>query len=192
MLQGETVSTVHLILDGWVKGVRTMPSGREVLVAVLGPDEIIGHFEAFEGGGARHWATVITLDELRTTAVHADRFLEFLREHPDAALEQLRRLIEQVARTDRRLREAALFDTAHRLASLLVDLADRQSEATPDGVMIGIPLSQDEISSLIGASRDSVARALTSLRKRGLVRTGRRTMTIVDLDAVRAFADEML
>jgi CRP-like cAMP-binding protein len=192
LLQGDAVSTVHLILEGLVKAVRTTSSGREVLVALLGPDDAIGHFEAFEGIGARHWATVIALEDTRTAAVPADRFLEYLHDHPDAALEQLRRLVASLGQVDRSRLEAALFDTAHRLASLLVKLADRKSETTPDGVVIGIPLSQEELSTIIGASRDSVARALTSLRSRNLVRTGRRTITILDLDAVRAFANEML
>lgn len=192
MLQGDAVSTVHLILDGWIKAVQTTPSGREVLVELLGPDDAIGHFEAFEGVGTRIWATVIALEDTRTSAVPVERFLEYLRDHPDAALEQLRRLLEHLRREDRRRVAAALFDTTHRLASLLVELADRHSEATPDGVVLGISLSQDEMSTMIGASRDSVARALTSLRRRTMVRTGRRTITILDLDAVRAFADEML
>jgi CRP/FNR family cyclic AMP-dependent transcriptional regulator len=192
MLQGDAVSTVQLIREGWVKAVQTTSSGREVLVALLGPDDAVGHFEAFEGAGARHWATVIALDDLRTTAVPADRFLEYLLEHPGAALEQLRQLMERLARVDQQRLEAALFDTAHRLASLLVDLADRQSETTPEGVVLGVSLSQDEMSTIIGASRDSVARALTSLRARNMVRTGRRTITILDLDALRAFAGEML
>jgi len=192
MLQGDAVSTVHLILEGWVKAVQTTSSGREVLVALLGPDDAFGHFEAFEGIGARHWATVIALNDTRTAAVPADRFLEYLHDHPDAALEQLRQLIERLGRVDRSRLEAALFDTAHRVASLLVNLADRQSETTSEGVVLGISLSQDEMSTMIGASRDSVARALTSLRSRNMVRTGRRTITILDLDAVRAFASEML
>jgi CRP-like cAMP-binding protein len=191
MLQGDVVSTVHLILDGWIKAVQTMPSGRENLVALLGPGDAIGHFEAFEGG-ARHWATVIALEDLRTSAVPVDRFLEYLRDHPGAALDQLRELIERLRRVDQRRLEAALFDTAHRVASLLVDLADRHSETTSEGVVLGVSLSQDEMSTIIGASRDSVARALTSLRARNMVRTGRRTITILDLDAVRAFASEML
>ena len=192
MLQGDAVSTVHLLLDGWVKVVHTTPSGRELLVVLLSPGDAIGHFEAFEGPGARHWATVIALEDVRTSALPADRFLEYLHEHPAAAVEQLRELIERLARVDRSRLEAAIFDTAHRLASLLVDLADRQSERTSEGVVLGVSLSQDEMSTMIGASRDSVARALTSLRSRNMVRTGRRTITILDLDAVRAFANEML
>jgi len=191
MLQGDVVSTIHLILEGWVKVVQTTPSGREVLVALLGPDEAFGHFEAFEGTGARHWATVIALEDTRTAAVPSDQFLEYLHDHPGAALEQLRQLIARFDRAERSRLEAALFDTAHRVASLLVDLAGRKSEVTSEGVVLGISLSQDEMSTMIGASRDSVARALTSLRSRDMVRTGRRTITILDLDAVRAFASEM-
>lgn len=192
MLQGDTVSTVHLILEGWVKAVQTTSSGREVVVALLGPDDTFGHFEAFEGIGARHRATVIAVHDTRTAAVPVDRFLEYLHDHPDAALEQLRRLVERLVRVGRRPLETAVFDTAHRLASMLVYLADRQFEATSEGVVLGVSLSQDEMSSLIGASRESVARALTSLRSRNMVRTGRRTITILDLEAVRAFANEML
>lgn len=192
LLQGDAVSTVHLILEGWIKAVQTTPSGREILVALLGPGDALGHFEAFEGIGTPIWATVIALEDLRTSAVPVDRFLEYLRDHPDAALEQLRRLLDHLRRDDRHRIEAALFDTTHRLASLLVEIADRHSEATPDGVVLGISLSQDEMSTMIGASRDSVARALTSLRSRDMVRTGRRKITVLDLDAVRAFANEML
>lgn len=192
MLQGDPVSAVHLILEGWVKVVQTIPSGEELLVVVLGPDDAIGHFEAFEGLGTCHWSSVIALEDVRTTAVPADRFLAFLHEHPAAAVEQARQLVGRLSRVDRARVEAALFDTAHRLASVLVDLADRCSTTTDDGVVLGLSFSQDELSTMIGASRDSVARALTSLRSRGMVRTGRRTITILDLGALRAFAAEML
>ena len=192
MLQGDAVSTVHLLLEGWVKVVQTTSSGHEILVTLLGPDDAFGHFEAFEGLGARHWSSVIALDDIRTSALPADRFLEYLHDHPGAALQQLRALVDRLGRVDRVRLEAALFDTAHRLASLLVDIADRHSVTTSEGVVLGVSLSQDEMSTMIGASRDSVARALTSLRSRNMVRTGRRTITILDLDAVRAFASEML
>jgi CRP/FNR family transcriptional regulator, cyclic AMP receptor protein len=192
MLQGDPVSTVHMILEGWVKVVLTTPSGREVVVALLGPDDLLGHFEAFEGTGVRHRASVIALDDARTAAIPAGRFIEYLHDHPDVALEQLRQLVELLCRAEGSRLETALLDTTHRVASLLVDLADRRSETTPEGVVLGVSLSQEEMSTMIGASRDSVARALTSLRSRNMVRTGRRTITILDLDAVRTLASEML
>jgi len=191
ILQGDVASAVHLIIDGWVKIVKTTPMGNEVLLVLLGPGDFLGHFEAFQGGDARYLATVVTLADTRASVIPTSRFMEYLHEHPDTALAHLRRLVARIDYFDRRIMEAALFDTAHRVASLLVLLADRFGETTDEGVVIRTALSQDDLSTMVGASRDSVARALTSLRSRDLVRTGRRMITVVDLDAMRAIADEM-
>jgi len=192
MLQGDAPSAVHQITEGWVKIVRTTPSGSEVLVDLLGPGDLIGHFEAFEADDAGCWATVVALADTTTSAIPKEQFLEYLVEHPLAALKQLRALIARLGGAERHRLEAALFDTTHRLASQLVTLADRFGEVAEDGVSIHAAVSQDDLASMIGASRDSVARALTSLRSRDLVRTGRRMITIVDIDALRAVASEML
>jgi DNA-binding FadR family transcriptional regulator len=55
-------------------------------------------------------------------------------------------------------------------------------------VQLGLALSQHELSGLIGASRESVARGMAELRRRGLVTTGRRSVTILDADGLRSFA----
>ena len=80
------------------------------------------------------------------------------------------------------------YDIAARVAGRLVELADRFGEAVPDGVRISVPLSQDELAGWVGASREAVAKALRVLRDRGLVTTGRRTMTVLDLDGLRGRA----
>lgn len=91
-------------------------------------------------------------------------------------------------RLEERRVDVALVGTGQRLAGLLIDLAVRHGRETTEGIEIAIALSQDEISGLIGASRDSVTRALTSMRSQGLVATGRRSMRVRDLDALRAYA----
>ena len=106
----------------------------------------------------------------------------------DACLAVLRTVVDEVWHGSEDRVDLALVGTGQRLAALLVDLADRHGRETADGIEIAIALSQDEISSMIGASRDSVSRALTSLRSRGLLVTGRRSVTLRDLDALRAYA----
>jgi CRP-like cAMP-binding protein len=131
---------------------------------------------------------VIALEPTVTMSVTADLFVEFLLTHPRACLAQLRTVVDVVRHGDQRRVDLALVGTGQRLAALLVDLADRHGRETADGIEIAIALSQDELSSMIGASRDSVIRALTSLRSRGLLVTGRRSMTLRDLDGLRAYA----
>jgi CRP-like cAMP-binding protein len=96
--------------------------------------------------------------------------------------------VTEAVRYGRQLVDSALVGSGQRLATMLVDLAARHGRDTADGVEIAIALSQDEIAGMIGASRDSVTRALASMRSRGLVETGRRSIIVRDLDALRADA----
>ena len=93
---------------------------------------------------------------------------------------------------DRRRTDATTLDATHRLGSLLLEmaLADRHIDDDHAPVELGIPISQDEIAGLISASRQSVARALTTLRQRGFIATGRRSITVRDVVGLRRFTDQ--
>jgi CRP-like cAMP-binding protein len=188
MLQGEAPTSVHMIAEGWVKVTDTRRSGHETVLLLLGPGGFVGHFEAVHGPGTGSAASVVALEPTVTMAVATERYIEFLLTHPAACFAQLRQVVDLLLGIEGRRVDAALVGTGPRLAALLVDLADRHGHAAPDGIEIALALSQEELSGMIGASRDSVIRALTSLRSRGLLVTGRRSMTVRDLDALRAYA----
>lgn len=91
--------------------------------------------------------------------------------------------------SDQRRIDSGSHETARRLARLLVELADEHGRPTLDGVDIDILLTQQELASLIAASRESIVRSLRSLRARRFVTTGRRRITIRDLGGLRREAD---
>ena len=68
---------------------------------------------------------------------------------------------------------------------------DRHIDDDHVPVELGIPISQEEIAGLISASRQSVARALTTLRQRGFIATGRRSITVRDVAGLRRFTDQI-
>jgi CRP/FNR family transcriptional regulator, cyclic AMP receptor protein len=70
-----------------------------------------------------------------------------------------------------------------RLARSMVDLADRLD---PRSGEVELPVSQRELAESCGASREAVTKALATFRARGWVRTGRRSVTVLDLSALRA------
>jgi CRP/FNR family cyclic AMP-dependent transcriptional regulator len=188
MLQGDPLRTVHLFIEGWAKVVLTTAAGHNVLLTILGPADLVGDFEAL--GGVARSASVVALEPVTTRVVTDAQFLEYLAAHPQAALDLLRTFIHRIRVADRRRIEAGLLDTPHRLGSLLLMLAERHGRPTAHGTTIAIALSQEELSSMIGASRDSVTRALTALRSRGWVATSRRSMTLLDVGALRTFVAE--
>jgi CRP/FNR family cyclic AMP-dependent transcriptional regulator len=92
----------------------------------------------------------------------------------------------------RRLREATLVrsqfggsDTIARLAARLVELGDRYGSPTDEGLLVTLPLSQEELGAWAGASRAGLASALRTLRELGWIATHRRRILILDLESLR-------
>lgn len=182
-MQGARDDTVCVLLEGRVKVTLDTPDGREVVLAVLGPGDLLGEFEAIEPEVPNRTASNVALEPLECSVFTAEDLRRFLVVHPAAALELLRLTIRKLRTGDQRRVDATTLDTSHRLAHFLVERADAESEPELD-----IALTQEELASLIGSSRESVVRALTALRTRGLIETGRRHITIRDMEGLRAYA----
>ena len=93
--------------------------------------------------------------------------------------------IQKLKASGRRRVDSAALDAPHRLARYLVELSESGTDRS--AAEIDIPLTQEEVATLIATSRESVVRALASLRSRGLVTTARRRITIRDLDGLRQY-----
>lgn len=183
VMQGVRDDTVCVVLEGRVKVTLDTPDGREVVLAVLGPGDLLGEFEAIEPDLVSRIASNVALEPVVCRVFAADDLRRFLVAHPAAALELLRLTIRNLCTADRRRVDATALDASHRLAHFLVERADAQRELELD-----IALTQEELASHIASSRESVVRALTTLRTRGLIETGRRQITIRDMEGLRAYA----
>jgi CRP-like cAMP-binding protein len=191
MLQGARPSIVVIVIEGWAKVVAGTAGGRDVLLAVIGAGDLSGHWEAVTATPCT--STVTTLEPCRARAVSAVAFVTFLEAHPRATLALLRYTITGYLRADRRRTEAGTLDAAHRLGSVLLELVHAHGPIDDDHapVDVGIPISQEEIAGLISASRQSVARALTTLRQRGYISTGRRSITVRDVAGLQRFTAQI-
>jgi CRP-like cAMP-binding protein len=181
--EGDRSNFVVVIIDGRIKIVSTSPDGAESLLSVRGPGSLVGELAALDD--APRLASAVVLEPATALVLTADQFRDFLAHRPRAALELVRTLIERLRESDRRRAEFGSYDVTRRLAALLLELSSGES---PRRGRAGIELSQHELAGMIGASRESVARALTTLRGRGLVETGRRAITVVDAEGLRTLA----
>jgi CRP-like cAMP-binding protein len=87
---------------------------------------------------------------------------------------------------DRKRVEFGAYDTPGRVARRLLELVDRYGENEGDNVRISLSLTQDELAGWTGSSREAVSKALREFRDRGWVTTGRRSIIVLDVDALRA------
>jgi CRP-like cAMP-binding protein len=186
-LEGDRSGTVVFVLSGRVKVFSLTEHGEEILLAVRGRGALLGEVSAVDGGPRS--ASVAALEPIEALVLTADAFVEFLRGHADAATVLLQLVVARLRDADRKRVEFAAYDIASRVARRLVELAERFGEPDGHGVRITVALSQDELAGWVGASREAVAKALRVLRERGLISTGRRTMTVLDLPGLRRRAN---
>jgi CRP-like cAMP-binding protein len=188
IVQGDHSDTVFVLLEGLVKVVLTTPGGRSVVLGVLGPGELLGEFEAIRGDGAPREAGNVAATPIAVRALAGADLRAYLETHPRASLILLQVILGRFGSADRRLVDSGTLDTPHRLARLLLELTDQYGRPGDAGIRLELPLAQDELATLIAASRESVVRAFASLRRQGYVITGRRTVTLCDVDGLRRYA----
>jgi CRP-like cAMP-binding protein len=182
--QGERSNHVVLLTSGRVKVFCTTEDGREPVLGVRGSGELVGELAAIDDHGEGRGATVVALEPVTAQEISADEFRAFLASDPAALMELLRTVIGRLRIADRRRVEFGGFEATSRLAHLLAEVVDDDGVAGTDGV-VEIPFSQEELASMIGASRESVARALARLRADGLVESRRRGVALLDVEGLR-------
>lgn len=186
--EDSAATEVFLIQKGRVKITSTSESGRETLLAVRGPGDLLGEISALDG--ARRSAAATAIDSVELVAVTAEVFVDVLGRHPGAGLALVRVLTGRLRDADRKRAEFGTADASVRVARRLLELADRYGVVTDEGVRIDLALTQDELASWTGASREAVAKALRALREDGTVATGRKSVIVTDLEGLRGRAGD--
>jgi|SRR5689334_12007015 CRP/FNR family transcriptional regulator, cyclic AMP receptor protein len=189
-VEGDPATHVFILLDGWVKVISVSEDGHESIDALRSPGDIVGE-TAGETNGLRN-ATMQAVVTVRALIVGFDRFTSFLDTHQGGSHAYRRAMVLRWRDAETKLRVRSVTNGAQRLAGLLVSLAERLGGQAEGVIEIALPLSQDELASLAGTSRATVARALNGWRKRGLIRTGQRRITLTDVPGLRRAAGRAL
>jgi CRP/FNR family transcriptional regulator, cyclic AMP receptor protein len=186
MTEGESSDHVVVLLSGRAKVSSYTADGKEVVLAVRGPGELLGDFSALDGGSRS--ATVAALEPIEALIVPADRFKIFLEEHARLAILLLQTWALRVRDADRKRVEFGAYDTPGRVARRLLELVERYGEGDGASMRIDLSLTQDELAGWTGSSREAVSKALREFRDRGWISTGRRAIAVLDVDALRSRA----
>ena len=184
--EGDLGERVFMIEQGWVTLRTVGPDGEEMILALRGPGEIVGEMSAFDG--APRTATAVAVGEVQAVVAPARAVAKTLEQDIVAANDFARILAARLRESDRQRLEYTALDTLARVARRLLDLAERFGQEVSDGVKVELPLSQEELASWCGASRESTVKALRTLREIGAITTGRRVVTLHDPDGLRTYA----
>ena len=154
---------MHIIVDGSVKISVASEDGREKNIALFKPGECFGEMALLDGSSRS--ATATAMEALETLVLMRDDFLDFLTQNPRVAADITNLLTQRLRNVNQMLVDTAFLDVPTRVAKQLLTLAGSYAgDADPAEPRV-VPLGQDELASLVGASRETVSRALTSYRR---------------------------
>lgn len=176
--EGEKGDRLFVVLDGKVKISRAAADGRENLLAVLGPGEMFGELSLFDPGPRTATATAIT--ESTLASLDHDDLRPLLLAQPAVAMQLLRALAQRLRRTNEAMADLVFSDVPGRVAKALLDLAERFGDESQDGVLVRHDLTQEELAQLVGASRETVNKALSEFANRGWLRLEGRSVLLID------------
>lgn len=169
--EGDRTDSLYIIVSGRIKAFVADAAGKEIVLSVQGPGEYFGEITLDEGARS---ASVMTLEDSRFVIVPKSQLREFLAQHPDFALHMIRKLIHRVRTLTENVRSLALMDVYGRVARLLLDLAVQRDGA----LAISEKLTQQEIASRVGASREMISRILKDLVAGGYISIERKIITL--------------
>jgi CRP/FNR family transcriptional regulator, cyclic AMP receptor protein len=175
--QDDPADSLHLIVKGRFGMRLRTPLGDDVLVDVRGPGDFFGELALVAIEPQRRTATAIALEAGETRCVYHADFTRLRQRYPSVDRILLVFLADQLRRTDQRLLEAHYIDVDKRVLRRLLDLARTYRDGTGP---VTIPLTQDEIAALAGATRQPVNKVLRRWQARGAIELQRGRITIVD------------
>ncbi|MFN8075298.1 MAG: Crp/Fnr family transcriptional regulator [Kineosporiaceae bacterium] len=181
--EGDPGDRLYVIVEGKVKLGRTSSDGRENLLAILGPGEMFGELSLFDPGPRNATATAVAdslLLGLGTEELHA-----WLAGRPDVARQLLAALARRLRRTNEALADLVFSDVPGRVGKALLDLSERFGRPAEDGLRVAHDLTQEELAQLVGASRETVNKALADFAARGWLRLEARAVVLLDIERLR-------
>lgn len=183
--EGDPGTALYMIVKGRVKVSQSSPDGKERTLALLSPGDVFGELALLDELARSADAVVVEDSEL--LVVPRKDFLGFIITQPQAAMSLLVVLSQRLRHTNLLVHDAAFFDVRGRLARVLLDLARADGETEPGGALVCPRLTQTELASMVGVTRESVNKWLRHYERAGLIT--RRRGRLVILDPLRLGAD---
>lgn len=169
--EGDNSDSLYVVLEGRVRIYASDEDGHEVVFGTQGPGEYFGEMVLDEGPRS---ASVVTLEKSRFLVLPKQRLRELIAANPEFALNMMKKLITRVRALTASVKSLALMDVYGRVARLLVQLAEQQDDA----LVIDERLTQQDLASRVGASREMVGRVLKDLTEGGYLSLQRNKIVI--------------
>ncbi len=176
--EGEPGDRLYIIVSGKVKIGRRSPGGGQNLLTIMGPSDMFGELSIFDPGPRTSRATTIT--DVRAVSMDRDALRAWIADRPEIAGQLLRVLARRLRRTNNDMADLIFTDVPGRVAKQLLHLGQQFGTREGGAIRVTHDLTQEEIAQLVGASRETVNKALADFAHRGWIQLEGKSVLICD------------
>jgi CRP/FNR family transcriptional regulator, cyclic AMP receptor protein len=184
--EGEAGGALFVALSGYLKAVTSGAEGKEVLLNVMGPGEVIGELSVLDGQPRS--ASVIALESCQLATIEREPLLSVMRASPNLAIALVEVLAQRLRTLSKRHENISSMDISSRLADVILTLAEKHGERADGGVRLPMRLSQQDLGAMVGATRESVNKQLRHWIQDGILKQESGRVIITNFEALRSLA----
>lgn len=184
--QGDPHDGIFIILSGQVRSFYAGPSGREITLAYWSPGNFVGGPEMF--GQSPHVWSGQAVRHTQVLHVRGAELRRLMERVPRLAVALVEALVSKGKAYSALIHMLGTRSAAERLAQLLLLMADLDGRRTPEGIVIGRTLTQEDLAKMVGSTRQWVTTSLDRFREQGFIAIMPNKIVIADEDALRRFA----
>lgn len=176
--QDADAEAFFLLLDGRVRVVKTTPDGQQVIVRYIVPGELMGIAQAL--GRTTYPASAIAVVDCVVLSWPGRLWAEFAAAYPSFGTNTYKTVGARLNDVQTQVVEMATEQVEQRVAHALLRLARQSGRKTADGIQIDFPISRQDIAEMTGTTLHTVSRLLTAWEEKGLVKSGRQQVSVVE------------
>ena len=187
--QGDPASTFYVLARGEAKLTQVTPEGHQMLVRFAGPGECFGGIAALRN--ADYTLSAQAVEDCLALTWEGETLAQLMERYPRIALNVMAVQAGQYRQLLDRYQQLVTERVERRVARTLLRLAGQVGQKAEDGVLIGLPLSREDLAEMTGTTLYTVSRILSRWERQGLVETGRERVLIHQPHALVAVAEDL-
>lgn len=186
--EGEQANELYIVQSGILQLSKIIPDGRELTLRMCNSGDFVGELNLFSPS-SRYLLSARVVESGEAAVIIKRELEEKLSQNLPLAFEFIRWMSLQYRKTQTKFRDLVLHGKKGALYSTLIRISNSYGVSTNQGILIDLPLTNQELANFCGTSREVVNRLLSDLRKMGIISITKGTITIHDLDYLKQEID---
>lgn len=179
-IEGDIPQWFHVLIKGKVKISKFSKNAKEIILEILDAPDFFGTLALLKN--IPYPASAIAIDECEIGTIPAQTFLQIVNKYPELQSEILYHVTARLKSAIESLKNMALVDVSSRIVYQLLKLANKYGKKVPEGVLIDLKLTRQDIAEMSGTTTETSIRIISKLKKEGYIIEQNRKIIIKDIE----------